>query len=55
MYSLLKRQVEVEILPLALSEKVGVVTYAPTAIGLLSGKYAGKAKVERGRYAEKEL
>ncbi len=55
MYSLLKRQVEVEILPLALSEEVGVVTYAPTASGLLSGKYAGKARPERGRLVNKEL
>lgn len=39
MYNLLKRQVEVEILPMAASEKLGVITYGPLAGGLLTGKY----------------
>ena len=39
MYSLVKRQAEVEILPLALSEQVGVISYSPLGSGLLSGKY----------------
>ncbi|MCC6665446.1 MAG: aldo/keto reductase [Polyangiaceae bacterium] len=44
MYNLLKRQAEVEILPHALSEGLGVLTYSPLAGGLLSGKYGvGKA------------
>ena len=39
MYSLVKRQAEVEILPLALSEQLGVISYSPLGSGLLSGKY----------------
>jgi aryl-alcohol dehydrogenase-like predicted oxidoreductase len=42
MYSLLKRQAEVEILPLAQSEQVGVISYSPLAGGILSGKYGGR-------------
>jgi len=34
-----KRQVEVEILPLAAEENLGVMTYSPVGGGLLSGKY----------------
>ncbi|MGB0683883.1 MAG: aldo/keto reductase [Magnetovibrionaceae bacterium] len=41
MYSLLKRQVEVEILPFAASEDLAVICYSPGAGGLLSGKYSG--------------
>lgn len=41
MYSLVKRQVEVEILPLARYRGLGVMTYSPLGGGLLSGKYAG--------------
>lgn len=40
MYSLVKRQAEVEILPLAESEQVGVIPYSPLGGGLLTGKYA---------------
>jgi aryl-alcohol dehydrogenase-like predicted oxidoreductase len=43
MYSLVKRQAEVEILPLAQHEGLGVITYSPLGGGLLSGKYAGGA------------
>jgi len=43
MYSLVKRQAEVEILPMALSNGIGVTPYSPAAAGLLSGKYAGDA------------
>lgn len=42
MYSLLKRQVEVEILPLAQSEQVGVISYSPLGGGILSGKYGSR-------------
>ncbi len=44
MYSLVKRQVEVEILPMAVSEGMAVVPYSPLGGGLLTGKYAGKAE-----------
>ncbi|MEZ5666850.1 MAG: aldo/keto reductase [Alphaproteobacteria bacterium] len=43
MYNLVKRQVESEILPMARSEGLGVITYSPVGGGLLSGKY-GKDK-----------
>ncbi|MDT8343211.1 MAG: aldo/keto reductase [Thermohalobaculum sp.] len=39
MYSLVKRQAEVEILPLAAAEGLGVTPYSPVGGGLLSGKY----------------
>ncbi len=38
-YSLLAREVEAELLPLCLSEQVGVIPYNPIAGGMLSGKY----------------
>ena len=41
MYSLVKRQVEVEILPMASSEGLHVCPYSPLGGGLLTGKYAG--------------
>lgn len=41
MYSLAKRQAEVEILPLAKSEGVGVIAYSPLGGGILTGKYVG--------------
>ena len=39
MYNLLKRQAEVELLPMAQSLGLGVFPYSPLAGGLLSGKY----------------
>ena len=41
MYNLLKRQAEVEILPMAEAHEIAVIPYSPAAGGLLSGKYAG--------------
>ena len=49
MYSLVKRQVEAEILPLARSERLGVITYSPVGGGLLSGKYGPDKRPEGGR------
>lgn len=40
MYSLVKRQAEVEIFPMALAEAIKVASYSPLAAGLLTGKYA---------------
>ena len=40
MYNLVKRQVEVEILPMAVSEGFMVAPYSPLGGGLLTGKYA---------------
>ncbi len=49
MYSLVKRQAEVEILPLAEAEQVGVIPYSPLGGGLLTGKYAAVQKPKQGR------
>ena len=51
MYNLMKRQAEVEILPLAQSEDLAVMSYGPAAGGLLTNKYAGGAK---GRFSVNE-
>jgi aryl-alcohol dehydrogenase-like predicted oxidoreductase len=42
MYSLVKRQAEVEILPMAQANGLAVTPYSPAGGGLLSGKYARK-------------
>jgi aryl-alcohol dehydrogenase-like predicted oxidoreductase len=59
MYSLVKRQAEVEILPMAAANGLAVTPYSPAAAGLLSGKYmdqaSGRLKVNRmyaARYSE---
>lgn len=49
MYSLVKRQVEVEILELAKAENLGVMTYSPVGGGLLSGKYTKENRPAGGR------
>jgi len=45
MYNLAKRQAEVEILPMAQSENLGVITYSPLGGGLLTGKYSIEGEV----------
>lgn len=55
MYNLVKRQAEVEILPLALSEQVGVISYSPLGGGLLTGKYGIDRKPEQGRLVEMKM
>jgi len=49
MYSLVKRQAESEIFPLALEENLGVITYSPVGGGLLSGKYGPDKRPDMGR------
>jgi aryl-alcohol dehydrogenase-like predicted oxidoreductase len=49
MYNLVKRQVEVEILPLAQSEKLAVIPYSPLGAGLLTGKYGVGRQPDTGR------
>jgi aryl-alcohol dehydrogenase-like predicted oxidoreductase len=49
MYNLLKRQAEVELLPMAQSEGLGVTTYGPLAGGLLTGKYGVDRRPTQGR------
>jgi aryl-alcohol dehydrogenase-like predicted oxidoreductase len=51
-YNLLKRQAEVEILPLALSENIGMVAFNAVAGGLLTGKYAKADRQEKSRFDE---
>jgi aryl-alcohol dehydrogenase-like predicted oxidoreductase len=64
MYSLVKRQAEVELLPMAQANGIGVIPYSPAAAGVLSGKYSGKQaakasgriksnKMYEARYGEK--
>lgn len=55
MYNLVKRQAEVEILPLALGENMGVIPYSPLGGGMLTGKYEGGAKVEQGRFLVNQM
>ncbi len=59
MYNLVKRQAEVEILPMAQANGIGVIPYSPGAAGLLSGKYLGQVtgrlktnKMYEARYGE---
>jgi aryl-alcohol dehydrogenase-like predicted oxidoreductase len=59
MYNLVKRQAEVEILPMAEHNGIGVIPYSPAAAGLLSGKYLGQAsgrlktnKMYEARYSD---
>ena len=59
MYNLVKRQAEVEILPMAQANGLGVVPYSPAGGGLLSGKYAERgtgrlstSKMYEERYGE---
>lgn len=49
MYSLVKRQSEVEIFPLARAENLGVITYSPVGGGLLSGRYGKDRRPDAGR------
>jgi aryl-alcohol dehydrogenase-like predicted oxidoreductase len=55
MYNLVKRQAEVEILPLAEAEQIGVIPYSPLGGGLLTGKYAGGQKPQEGRLLENQM
>jgi aryl-alcohol dehydrogenase-like predicted oxidoreductase len=52
MYSLVKRQAEVEILPMAQANALAVFPYSPAGGGLLSGKYAEK---QTGRLTENKM
>jgi aryl-alcohol dehydrogenase-like predicted oxidoreductase len=55
MYNLVKRQAEVEILPMAEAEKLGVLSYSPLAAGLLSGKYGKNQRPASGRLVENKI
>jgi aryl-alcohol dehydrogenase-like predicted oxidoreductase len=55
MYNLVKRQAEVEILPMAQAEEVGVISYSPVAAGLLTGKYRRDGEKAAGRLVRNEF
>jgi aryl-alcohol dehydrogenase-like predicted oxidoreductase len=55
MYNLVKRQAEVEILPMALSERLAVFPYSPMGGGLLSGKYGIGKRPESGRLTTNKM
>ncbi len=50
-YSLLFRQIERELLPLASEEGIAVIPFNPLAGGLLSGKYKRDEKPKEGRFS----
>jgi aryl-alcohol dehydrogenase-like predicted oxidoreductase len=55
MYNLVKRQAEVEILPLAAAEGLAVLPYSPLGGGLLTGKYGIDRRPDTGRLRENEM
>lgn len=55
MYSLAKRQAEVEILPLVQAEGLGAISYSPLGGGLLSGKYTAANRLQQGRLVENSM
>jgi aryl-alcohol dehydrogenase-like predicted oxidoreductase len=54
MYNLIKRQAEVEILPMAAEEGLAVFPYSPVGGGFLTGKYASGRRPDEGRLVENE-
>lgn len=55
MYNLVKRQAEVELLPLAQAAGLGVVVYNPLGGGVLTGKYGLAPDEAAGRLAENAM
>ena len=55
MYNLVKRQAEVEILPMARAENLGVIPYSPLGGGLLTGKYGRVENPVSGRFVENKM
>ena len=55
MYNLVKRQAEVELLPMAASEGLAVFPYSPLGGGLLSGKYGVKDRPAGARITSWEI
>jgi aryl-alcohol dehydrogenase-like predicted oxidoreductase len=55
MYNLVKRQAEVEILPMAQSLGVAVIPYSPTGGGLLTGKYGPDRRPDHGRLIDTRM
>jgi aryl-alcohol dehydrogenase-like predicted oxidoreductase len=55
MYNLTKRQAEVELLPMAENENLGVLSYSPLGGGLLTGKYGTDQRPDEGRLVENPM
>lgn len=55
MYNLVKRQAEVELLPMAASERIGVMSYSPLGGGLLTGKYGPTTRPDSGRLVDNKM
>ena len=55
MYNLVKRQAEVELLPMARDQRLAVFPYSPLGGGLLTGKYTKTAKPEVGRLVDNPM
>ncbi len=55
MYNLVKRQAEVEILPMAQSLWLAVIPYSPTGGGLLTGKYGPDRRPEHTRLTDSKM
>ena len=55
MYSLVKRQAEVELLPMAQAETLAVTPYSPLGGGLLTGKYGTDKRPDTGRLTSNEM
>lgn len=55
MYNLVKRQAEVEILPMATAEKLAVFPYSPLGGGLLTGKYGAAKRPAAGRLVDNTM
>lgn len=53
LYNLVKRQAEVEILPMAKNKQLGVIPFSPLGGGLLTGKY--QKKQSQGRLIENNI
>ncbi len=54
MYNIAKRMAEVELLPMAESEHLGVITYSPLGGGLLTGRYKDGYANASGRLVENQ-
>lgn len=53
-YSILRRQIEREVLPVCEREGLGQVVFSPLGQGVLSGKYAGGSRPDESRGADTE-
>ena len=55
MYNLVKRQVEVELLPMAQQLGLAVIPYSPTGGGLLTGKYGAAMRPDSARLVDNKM